>query len=81
MEWNILQSRTLEQVQNLFRAGSITEAELVRYIRAWNAGPHFTQAVYSGGAIRNYDAEHIANVIPAALLQRFGVRVVAKVAS
>ncbi len=39
-----LQSKSLNEVEQLYKAGRITEQELIDYIKAWNSGPHFTQS-------------------------------------
>jgi len=48
---------SINQIEQMARYGSITEQEVTDYLRAWNAGPHFTQAVWADGAIRNFDPE------------------------
>jgi len=53
----ILERATLNQVDEMYRQGSISEEETIEYIRAWNNGPHFTQAVLTDGKIRNFDPE------------------------
>lgn len=62
---------SLEQADNYFRQGQISEAEIIEYLRAWNSGPHFTQAVLSDGAIRNFDPDRIK--YPREIEERFGV--------
>jgi hypothetical protein len=47
----------LEQVNQQFRNGQISEDEAKEYVRAWNAGPHITQAVIFHGEIENFDPE------------------------
>jgi len=59
------------QVERLYRDGQTTEDEVAEYLRAWNAGPHFNQAVLSDGAIRLFDPERPAYHH---LHERFGVR-------
>ena len=49
---------SIEQVEQMARFGSITHDDIVTYLRAWNSGPHFTQAVWCDGAIRNFDPEN-----------------------
>ena len=48
---------SLGEMDELQRQGRVTPDALRDYIRAWNAGPHFTQAVFCDGAIRQFDPE------------------------
>jgi len=48
---------SLNEVERMYRCGSVTYEEVRDYLRRWNAGPHFTQAVLADGAIRNFDPE------------------------
>ncbi len=53
-----LKHLSLQQVEDGYRYGSISEAEVIDYIKLWNAGPcRFTQAILSDGAIRQFDPE------------------------
>ena len=67
---------SLNEIEQLFRDGRITEEQATSYLRLWNAGPHFTQAVISDNAIRNFDPEN-KNYITCYkhLFDKFGVRV------
>ena len=48
---------SLAQVESEYRKGLGTYEQLVEYLRAWNAGPHFTQAAWVNGEIKQYDPE------------------------
>ena len=50
-------SCSLNDVEFLYEQGLVSRAEIVEYLRKWNAGPHFTQAVWWDGRIRNFDPE------------------------
>ncbi len=52
-----MQHMTLNSAEQAYRNGIMSEAEVTQFIRVWNAGPHFTQAIFRDGAIRNYDPE------------------------
>jgi hypothetical protein len=52
-----LSNHTLNQVNEMYRQGSIGYKDVTEYLISWNAGPHFTQAVLSDGKIRNFDPE------------------------
>ena len=62
---------SINEVEAMYHRGMVSEPELVAYLRAWNAGPHFTQAVFCDGRIRNFDPE---NGCYKHLWERFGVR-------
>ena len=47
----------LNDVECGFLRSDYSEKEVTEYLRAWNAGPHFTQAVLYDGRIRNFDPE------------------------
>lgn len=53
----IHQDSSIADVERLYQQGLASEAEVVSYLREWNQGPHFTQAVLQDGAIRNFDPE------------------------
>ncbi len=63
---------SLNDVERMYNNGTVSWDDLVTYIRAWNAGPHFTQAVYADGKIRNFDPEQLA--APTHLFALFGVK-------
>jgi hypothetical protein len=63
---------SLERAEELKRNGWITYDELRDFIRNWNAGPHFTQAVYTDGRIRNFDPDR--SIMYRHLYAEFGVR-------
>lgn len=63
---------SINQVQEMYRQGRASEAAVAEYLRAWNAGPHFTQAVFCDGAIRNFDPELSRGYVH--LYEKFGVR-------
>lgn len=46
---------SLNEVDARYRSGSMPEDQVIAYIRLWNAGPHFTQAVLKDGGIRTFD--------------------------
>lgn len=48
---------SLKEVNYAYQQGLLSEQEAIEYIREWNAGPHFTQAVLIDGSIRNFDPE------------------------
>ena len=48
-----LKHASLNDVEMMYRYGRISTDELDQYLRAWNAGPHFTKAEWRDGAIRN----------------------------
>ncbi len=55
---NQMKTASLNQVEEWYRAGRITEEELTEYLRAWNgSGKHITVAVFADGGIRNFDPE------------------------
>lgn len=62
---------SINEMQDKYRWGSVSDEDMCEYVRAWNAGPHFTQAVFSDGAIRNFDPESGAY---RHLWEKFGVR-------
>ena len=64
---------SINDVERLYRGGQISEDEVVKYIREWNAGPHFSQAVLSDGRIRLFDPEK-SFVFYRHLAERFGIR-------
>ena len=49
-----LKNLSLDQVSEMYRNGTISEALTEEYIELWNRGPHFTKAQLSDGVIRNY---------------------------
>ena len=49
-----LKDLSLEQVSEMYRNGTISEALTEVYIELWNQGPHMTRAQLSDGVIRNY---------------------------
>lgn len=69
-----LETATLNDVERAYRDGRLSRAEAAAYLRLWNAGPHFTQAILApDGYIRNYDPEtHAAFLRP--YVDEFGVR-------
>lgn len=62
---------SISEMQDKYRYGSVSDADMQEYLRAWNAGPHFTQAVFADGAIRNFDPESGSYKH---LWEKFGVR-------
>ena len=64
---------TLNEVEQFFREGRVTEDEVAVFLRAWNAGPHFTQAVLTDGRIRNFDPA-LSGACYRHLKDRFGLR-------
>ena len=64
---------SINQIEEMARFGSITEADITAYLRAWNAGPHFTQAVWADGRIRNFDPENKGRPY-AQLWEQYGVQ-------
>jgi len=48
-----LEHATLNEVEGMYREGLISTDDLNQYLRAWNAGPHFTRAEWRDGAVRN----------------------------
>jgi hypothetical protein len=43
---------TLQQMEDRYRAGYVTDQELAEYLKRWNEGPHFTEAYWMDGRIR-----------------------------
>lgn len=68
----LLANASLDRAESLYRSGMVSESELETYLRQWNAGPHFTQAVLIDGSIRNFDPDKWG--YPSAVEARFGVR-------
>jgi len=67
-----LRDLSLRDLETRYRAGGVSESDLRAYLKAWNATPgRFTQAVWSSGAIRQFDPEK-GNVYPH-LAAEFGV--------
>lgn len=54
-----LSNASLSQVETYFKDGKVTRADVTAYLREWNAGPHFTQAVLAGNRILNFEPENI----------------------
>ena len=53
-----LGNMSIDEVENAYRQGRVSEEDVVQFLRKWNATPgRFTQAVLSDGAIRNFDPE------------------------
>lgn len=50
-----LSNASLNQVETYFKDGKVSRAEVTAYLREWNAGPHFTQAVIFGRSILNFE--------------------------
>ena len=50
-----LEKLTLDQVSRLYSEGKISREQAEEYVKKWNAGPHFTQAVVGNGWIANRD--------------------------
>ena len=48
-----LKMKTLDDVDEMYRNGDLSEEVTQAYIAKWNDGPHFTMAVLTGGGIRN----------------------------
>ena len=46
---------TLDQVSKAYADGRITREQAEEFVRLWNLGPHFTQAVVGNGWIANHD--------------------------
>jgi hypothetical protein len=69
----ISKTASLNDVERMYRNGTASVQEVTEYLRAWNAGPHFTQAVLSDGAIRNFDPEK-SGVFYRHLKDEFGLR-------
>jgi hypothetical protein len=53
----IPKSASINDAERMYRNGTATEAEVIEYLRAWNAGPYFSQAVLADGRIRLFDPE------------------------
>lgn len=47
----------INEMENYYRNGLVSEEETIAYLCKWNQGPHFTQAVLTDGSIRNFDPE------------------------
>ena len=66
---------SLNDAESAYRNGTCSYEELVEYLRKWNAFPgHFTQAVWSDGAIRNFDPEK-SGVFYRHMKEEFGLRI------
>ena len=48
---------SLNDVERFFQHGYWSRERTVAFVRKWNEGPHFTQAVVTEGTIRNFDPE------------------------
>lgn len=48
---------SLEEIERLFLWGSISEEEMIDYIKKWNDGPHVCQAFFFSGRIRLLEGE------------------------
>ena len=70
---NYLKQYSINQIEEMARFGNIGLEEVTFYLRAWNAGSHFTQAVWCDGAIRNFDPENKGRPY-AQLWEKYGVR-------
>ena len=69
-------SYSINEMQALYWQGAVSEADIVEYLRKWNATPgRLTQAVFADGAIRNFDPEKSRWYTH--LYAKFGVREVA----
>jgi hypothetical protein len=68
-----LNNYSLAQVDSMYQNGALSTDEVTDYLRAWNAGPHFTQAVIWHGSIRQFDPE--TNHFYQQLYKTYGVRV------
>ena len=70
-----LNNLSLDQVDQRYRDGRISEECVAEYLRAWNAGPVMSQAVLRDGAIRVFDPETsiYRHVLSAEDRQRYGV--------
>lgn len=54
-------SYSLEEMDNFYRQGVATEAETIAYIKKWNQGIRFTQAIIQNTRILNFDPEKSGN--------------------
>jgi hypothetical protein len=63
---------SINQVEKLYRQGLITEEKVTEYLKSWNAEPHFSQAILSGGAIRTFDPEK-SGIFYRHLQEKFGL--------
>jgi len=52
-----LKTKTLGQVSDLYREGSISRDLAEQYAALWNAGPHFTTAIVGACTIINVDKD------------------------
>ena len=50
---------TLNDVETRLRNNDMARADVIEYLRAWNKGPHFTQAYLIGTTIFNAEPEKI----------------------
>jgi hypothetical protein len=62
----------LDEAELLYRQGRVSEDDMIDYLRRWNAGPHFTQAVFFDGRIRNFDPTQRS--YPPTVEKKYGVR-------
>ena len=67
-----LSSMSLDEINAAYRSGGISTAEVTAYLRTWNAGADFSQAVISDGGIRTFDPEK--SPFYQHLYKEFGVR-------
>lgn len=51
---------SLAEMDQAYRDGRATYDEAREYVRAWNKGPHFTQAIIFDGRIQNMEIDRIA---------------------
>ena len=66
-------SYSLNEIENMYQYGMVTEEEVIEYLKSWNSGPHFTQAVLDGYRIRNFDPEK-SGVLYRHLKEKFGLQ-------
>jgi hypothetical protein len=69
-----LKIHSLNSIERMYQQGYIEREDLRWYLREWNAGAHFSQAVFVDGAVRLYDPDNEPIMYSKALRLEFGAR-------
>lgn len=67
-----LKMLNLNQIDEMYCRGHLSEGETISYIRNWNQGPHYIQAVLWDGKIRTFDSR-ISGVCYRHLKEKFNL--------
>lgn len=65
---------SLAEMDRMYRDGRVTYDEAREYVRRWNAGPHFTQAIIKDGRIQNMEIDVLV-LRHKNLIEEFGVKI------